>query len=65
MISDIGPVKGTNNTNLGCGLDAQKAAAVAAAQPGSTVSFEWVSNTGGNVSSLLLLNAPPPTLPVC
>ncbi|KAI8995240.1 glycosyl hydrolase family 61-domain-containing protein [Trametes punicea] len=48
MINDVSPVKGTNNTNLSCGQGAQNAALVAAANPGSTVSFQWVSGSGGN-----------------
>ncbi len=49
-IDDIGPVKGTDNKYLACGQNAQKAANVASAEPGSTVSFKWVNNNGGNVS---------------
>ncbi|KAI9058946.1 lytic polysaccharide monooxygenase [Trametes sanguinea] len=48
MISDVSPVKGTDNPYLSCGQNAQKAALVADAKPGSTVSFQWVSGTGGN-----------------
>ncbi|RDX45723.1 glycoside hydrolase [Lentinus brumalis] len=47
-IDDIGPVKGTDNKYLACGQNAQKAAEVASAKPGSTVSFKWVNNNGGN-----------------
>ncbi|KAL7278167.1 hypothetical protein ACG7TL_008140 [Trametes sanguinea] len=48
MINDVSPVKGTDNQYLSCGQNAQKAALVADAAPGSKVSFQWVSGTGGN-----------------
>ena len=50
MISDVSPVKGATNKFLSCGQNAQKAALVADAKPGSTVSFQWVNGQGGNVS---------------
>lgn len=52
MINDNGPVKGAANVDLACGLNAQIAQSVADAQPGSTVSFKWVSDIGGNVCTL-------------
>ncbi|CDO75943.1 Auxilliary Activities Family 9 protein [Trametes cinnabarina] len=48
MINDVSPVKGTDNKFLSCGQNAQKAALLADAKPGSKVSFQWVSGTGGN-----------------
>ncbi|KAI0739448.1 glycoside hydrolase [Daedaleopsis nitida] len=48
MVSDIGPVKGATNPDITCGLSAQKAAIVADAQPGSTVSLMWRNPTRGN-----------------
>ncbi|KAI0327439.1 glycoside hydrolase, partial [Cubamyces sp. BRFM 1775] len=48
MISDVSPVKGATNKFLSCGQNAQKAALVADAKPGSKVSFQWVNGQGGN-----------------
>ncbi|RPD58202.1 glycoside hydrolase [Lentinus tigrinus ALCF2SS1-7] len=48
MIDDIDPVKGADNQYLACGQNAQKAAKVASANPGSSVSFKWVNSAGGN-----------------
>ncbi|KAI0643257.1 glycosyl hydrolase family 61-domain-containing protein [Trametes meyenii] len=48
MIDDVGPVKGATNKYLSCGQNAQKALTVAAAKPGSRISFQWVSGNGGN-----------------
>ncbi|CDO73875.1 hypothetical protein BN946_scf185016.g32 [Trametes cinnabarina] len=48
LIDDIDPVKGASNPNLSCGQNAQKAALVVPANPGSSVSFAWASGNGGN-----------------
>ncbi|KAI0631525.1 glycosyl hydrolase family 61-domain-containing protein [Trametes polyzona] len=48
LINDIDPVKGASNPNLSCGQNAQKAALVVPANPGSTVTFAWASGNGGN-----------------
>ncbi|KAI0364624.1 hypothetical protein BV20DRAFT_826028 [Pilatotrama ljubarskyi] len=48
MINDVSPVKGASNKYLSCGQNAQKAATVATAKPGSKVSFQWVNGNGGN-----------------
>ncbi|KAI0327461.1 hypothetical protein GY45DRAFT_1257053 [Cubamyces sp. BRFM 1775] len=48
LINDIDPVKGASNPNLSCGQNAQNAALVVPANPGSTVSFAWASGNGGN-----------------
>ncbi|KAI0631535.1 glycosyl hydrolase family 61-domain-containing protein [Trametes polyzona] len=48
MIDDVSPVKGASNKYLSCGQNAQKAATVASANPGSKVSFQWVNGNGGN-----------------
>jgi hypothetical protein len=39
QLSDIGPVKGSNNPSLNCGLDAQLATMVVPANPGSDMKF--------------------------
>lgn len=49
QISDIGPVKGSSNPDLACGLDAQKASLVAPANPGSKLSFQWSGGGGSKV----------------
>lgn len=46
-VNDINPVKGTDNPDLNCGHNAQKAALVADAQPGSVVGFAWANGEGG------------------
>ncbi|KAI0370656.1 hypothetical protein BV20DRAFT_966145 [Pilatotrama ljubarskyi] len=48
LINDIDPVKGASNPNLSCGQNAQNAALVVPANPGSTVTFAWASGNGGN-----------------
>ncbi|KAI0643271.1 glycosyl hydrolase family 61-domain-containing protein [Trametes meyenii] len=48
LIDDIDPVKGVDNPNMSCGQNAQKAALVVPANPGSSVSFAWASGNGGN-----------------
>ncbi|KAI0665589.1 glycosyl hydrolase family 61-domain-containing protein [Trametes maxima] len=50
MIDDVSPVKGATNKYLSCDQNAQKALDVAAAKPGSKVSFQWVNGSGGNWS---------------
>ncbi|KAK2464404.1 hypothetical protein APHAL10511_003552 [Amanita phalloides] len=44
QISTIDPVKGSSNSNLNCGQNAQPAALIADAQPGSTVAVDWRGN---------------------
>ena len=46
LIDDIGPVKGANNTDLMCGLGAQKAQMVVPANPGSKFSVQWSGGDG-------------------
>jgi len=46
-INDINPVKGTDNPDINCGHNAQKAALVADANPGSVVEFAWQNGEGG------------------
>jgi hypothetical protein len=49
QISDIGPVKGSSNPSLNCGLNAQLATMVVPANPGSVVEFYWGNPGGENV----------------
>jgi hypothetical protein len=49
QISDIGPVKGSSNPSLNCGLNAQLATMVVSANPGSVLEFYWGNPGGGNV----------------
>ncbi|PSR83810.1 hypothetical protein PHLCEN_2v5624 [Hermanssonia centrifuga] len=46
LISDIGPVKGSSNPDLTCGLSAQKAELVVPANPGSVFTVQWVGGDG-------------------
>ncbi|PVG02075.1 hypothetical protein CPB86DRAFT_698216 [Serendipita vermifera] len=46
-INDINPVKGTDNPDMNCGHNAQKAALVAPANPGSEMAFTWKNGEGG------------------
>ncbi|KAI0755681.1 glycosyl hydrolase family 61-domain-containing protein [Fomes fomentarius] len=48
LIDDVDPVKGTSNPNLSCGQNAQNAALVVPANPGSKVTFAWANGGGGN-----------------
>ncbi|KAI0759233.1 glycosyl hydrolase family 61-domain-containing protein [Trametes elegans] len=48
LIDNIEPVKGTDNPNLSCGQNAQNAALVVPANPGSKLTFAWASGSGGN-----------------
>jgi hypothetical protein len=48
-ISDISPVKGSDNPSLNCGLNAQLATMVVPANPGSVMEFYWGNPSGGNV----------------
>jgi hypothetical protein len=41
QISTIDPVKGASNPNMACGQNANNAALVASAKPGSSISFLW------------------------
>ncbi len=50
LIDDISPVKGATNKNLNCGQNAQKAALVADANPGSNLTFSWFAGGGEDVS---------------
>lgn len=47
MISSNGPVKGADNPDMNCGLDAQLAKVNAPANPGSQLQISWSSGTGG------------------
>ena len=49
LVDDIGPVKGSSNKDLICGLSAQNAEMVVPANPGSTVSFQWSGGGGQKV----------------
>ncbi|KAF7760304.1 CAZyme family AA9 [Agaricus bisporus var. burnettii] len=49
QVADQGPVKGTKNKDMNCGLGSPKPAALdAEANPGDTISFEWTAIDGGN-----------------
>ncbi|KAF8557185.1 glycoside hydrolase family 61 protein [Imleria badia] len=48
QINNIAPVKGASNVYLNCGQDAQKAALVANANPGSQLQFLWLDGDGTN-----------------
>ncbi|EGN94280.1 glycoside hydrolase family 61 protein [Serpula lacrymans var. lacrymans S7.3] len=48
QINNVAPVKGANNSNLNCGQDAQKAALVASANPGSKLTFSWKGGDGSD-----------------
>ncbi len=50
QIADIGPVKGSSNPDLNCGLSAQLATQVAPANPGSELQFFWGNPGQENVS---------------
>lgn len=54
QINTIDPVKGASNPYLNCGQDAQNAALVANANPGSQFQFLWLDGDGTNVSHLTL-----------
>ncbi|PIL34356.1 hypothetical protein GSI_03131 [Ganoderma sinense ZZ0214-1] len=47
-ITAVEPVKGAANPDISCGHGARNGAAVAYANPGSTVSFKWVNGFGGD-----------------
>ena len=49
QLSDISPVKGSNNPSLSCGLNAQLATMVVPANPGSVMQFYWGNPGGENV----------------
>src|SRR5216684_3138055 len=49
QISDIGPVKGSSNPSLNCGLNAQLATMVVSANPGSVMEFYRASPNGAPV----------------
>jgi hypothetical protein len=55
QISDIGPVKGSDNPSLNCGLNAQLATMVVPANPGSVMEFYWGNPGGSNVSFFAFL----------
>ncbi|KAI0089795.1 glycosyl hydrolase family 61-domain-containing protein [Irpex rosettiformis] len=46
LVNDIGPVKGSDNPDIVCGLSAQKAAMVVSANAGSVLSIQWVGGGG-------------------
>ena len=55
MISDIGPVKGADNPNIVCGLNAQAAQMTVSANPGSMLSIQWSGGDGNeNVRNVQL-----------
>ncbi|KAF8897612.1 glycoside hydrolase [Infundibulicybe gibba] len=41
QVSDPNPIKGAHNPAVNCGRDARASALVAAADPGSTITFDW------------------------
>ncbi|PFH48348.1 lytic polysaccharide monooxygenase [Amanita thiersii Skay4041] len=49
QVSENGPVKGTSNPNLACGMNSKNADLMADAMPGSTVSFTWGGGGGNKV----------------
>jgi hypothetical protein len=59
QISDIGPVKGSSNPSLNCGLNAQLATMVVPANPGSVMEFYWGNPGGENVCFSCSLQAAP------
>jgi hypothetical protein len=54
QINDVSPVKGASNPYLNCGQDAQNAALVADANPGSQLNFWWKGGDGSDVSRVLI-----------
>ncbi|KAF8839801.1 hypothetical protein BDN67DRAFT_969554 [Paxillus ammoniavirescens] len=48
QINDVSPVKGASNPYLNCGQDAQNAALVANANPGSQLNFWWKGGDGSD-----------------
>ncbi|KAI0735992.1 glycosyl hydrolase family 61-domain-containing protein [Earliella scabrosa] len=48
LVDNNGPVKGSDNPDLFCGLKAKPAELVASANPGSEVTFEWLAGGGQN-----------------
>ena len=56
QINTIDPVKGASNPYLNCGQDAQFAALVADANPGSQLQFLWKDGDGTNVSHLYFIS---------
>ncbi|KAG8221710.1 hypothetical protein J3R82DRAFT_1998 [Butyriboletus roseoflavus] len=57
QINSIDPVKGASNAYLNCGQDAQNAALVANANPGSQLQFLWKDGDGTNASPFHILRA--------
>ncbi|EEB87408.1 hypothetical protein MPER_15246, partial [Moniliophthora perniciosa FA553] len=48
QISDVGPVKGADNKDINCGINAQLAQNVAEANPGDEITFDWKGGDGSN-----------------
>ena len=57
-IDDPSPVKGAKNPSVNCGSNAQPAALVALANPGSKITFDWAGGDNGKVSTSLSLQCP-------
>lgn len=52
-ISEVDPVKGSDNANLACGQSASLADTTVPANPGSQIQLAWVNGGGGNVRPAL------------
>lgn len=48
LVSANSPVKGADNPDINCGLDAQKAALMADAMPGDSIEISWPAGGGQN-----------------
>ncbi|ESK93339.1 glycoside hydrolase family 61 protein [Moniliophthora roreri MCA 2997] len=48
QISDVGPVKGADNKDINCGINAQLAQNIAQANPGDEITFDWKGGDGSN-----------------
>lgn len=46
QIFDVGPVKGADNKDINCGINAQLAQNVASANPGDEITFDWRGGDG-------------------
>ncbi|KAI0350302.1 hypothetical protein OH77DRAFT_1413263 [Trametes cingulata] len=57
-ISENGPVKDVSDPTIACGLGAQVASQVAAAAPGSNVSFHWVSGSSTSLENWIHIVGP-------
>lgn len=54
-VATDGPVQNTSASDLACGVGAGPAQLNAVARPGSVVNITWVSGSGGNVRSRILV----------